>query len=236
MVSISALENICPGPGRSAFSVRILDIGETFSKGQTDMRPFLVHGATLDALFQSWTSSTFYNGQIRSEKPFAPTFVGEMEVTADFPAPEGQAMPGFCLSEPRGPNELSASTFLFNPSLSKLHLSVNDFRIPYPSLTLLCPQWTIRALQARSPSMCAGTTHSMSYDRTKRRGFCLTRRLYHRNICSSLFAWHSTRIPQLQSLRWCRTTPRFLRQSSIWCGQILDYQTVQLCPSQSFTP
>ncbi|KAG8169993.1 hypothetical protein KVR01_000738 [Diaporthe batatas] len=123
------VENICPGPGRSAFGVRILDIGETFSKGQTDMRPFLVHGATLDAFFQSWTSSTFYNGQIRSEKPYAPIFVGEMEVTADFPAPEGQLMPGFCLSEYRGPNELSASTFLFDPSLSKLHLSVNDFRI-----------------------------------------------------------------------------------------------------------
>lgn len=73
--------------GKGTFDVKIHDIGETYSKGQLE-RPFLVHAATLDAIFQGLLSSTWNGGEdggFEYGKPYVPTQIGELEVSASIP-------------------------------------------------------------------------------------------------------------------------------------------------------
>lgn len=127
-----AIDNIHPGLGKATFGIHVFDVGETFSKGQEgdQTRPFLISGATLDAIFQVWMSSTCdENGALGFDKPFAPTFLGELEVSADIPATNGYVMPGFCTSRGHGFNELSSDAYLFDEALGKVYLSAVDVRI-----------------------------------------------------------------------------------------------------------
>lgn len=74
-------------PGKGAFDVKIHDIGETSSKGHLE-RPFLIHAATLDAMFQGLLSSTWKGGEeggFEYSKPYVPTHIGELEVSANIP-------------------------------------------------------------------------------------------------------------------------------------------------------
>lgn len=73
--------------GKGAFDVKINDIGETYSKGHLE-RPFLIHAATLDAMFQGLLSSTWEGGDdggFKYGKPYVPTQIGELEVSASIP-------------------------------------------------------------------------------------------------------------------------------------------------------
>ncbi|KAI6371651.1 hypothetical protein MCOR25_003932 [Pyricularia grisea] len=79
--------------------------------------------------YQAWISSTLRDGHIRSERPYAPTFIAEMEVSADFPEPKGQILPGVCHSRRSGFKEWSVDTSLFDESLSSPCLSFTDFRL-----------------------------------------------------------------------------------------------------------
>jgi zearalenone synthase (highly reducing iterative type I polyketide synthase) len=125
--TFQGVENCHPGDGKTVFDVKLIDIGETFSKGQLD-RPFLIHGATLDAVFQGWLGSTYKDGTFEFDKPFVPTKIGEMEISVDVPSEAGYMMPGLCRSHRSGFNELSADTIMFDKELSRVILSVIDFR------------------------------------------------------------------------------------------------------------
>ncbi|KAM0389205.1 hypothetical protein ACHAQC_009086 [Fusarium culmorum] len=125
--TFQGVENCHPGDGKTVFDVKLIDIGETFSKGQLD-RPFLIHGATLDAVFQGWLGSTYKNGTFEFDKPFVPTKIGEMEISVNVPSEAGYMMPGLCRSHRSGFNELSADTIMFDKNLSRVILSVIDFR------------------------------------------------------------------------------------------------------------
>ena len=124
------VDNCHPGPGKTTFEVRLADIGETFSKGQLD-RPFLIHGATLDAVFQGYLGSICSNntGAFGSDRTFLPTAVGELEISVGIPADVGYMMPGLCRSRRHGFNERSADITMFDKELSKVFLSVIDFRL-----------------------------------------------------------------------------------------------------------
>lgn len=121
------LENCHPGYGKTAFDVRMVDIGETFSKGQSG-RPFLINAASLDAMFQSWLGATYINGAFEFDKPFVPTFIGELEIAADIVADANYLMPGICRAERYGFNDLSANMTMFDKDVSKVFLFVRDFR------------------------------------------------------------------------------------------------------------
>lgn len=125
--TFQGVESCHPGDGKTVFDVKLIDIGETFSKGQLD-RPFLIHGATLDAVFQGWLGSTYKNGTFEFDKPFVPTKIGEMEISVDVPSEAGYMMPGLCRSHRSGFSELSADTIMFDKDLSRVILSVIDFR------------------------------------------------------------------------------------------------------------
>lgn len=121
------VENCHPGNGKTIFDIKLVDIGETFSKGQLD-RPFLINAASLDAVFQSCLGSTYNNGAFEFDKPFVPTLIGELEVSVNIPANANYVMPGLCRSERYGFNELSADMVVFDKEISKVFLSVKDFR------------------------------------------------------------------------------------------------------------
>ena len=121
------VENCHPGDGKTIFDIRLVDIGETFSKAQFD-RPFLINAASLDAVFQSWLGATYNNGAFEFDKPFVPTSIGELEISVNIPADADYIMPGLCRAERHGFNELSADIVCFDTELSKVFLSVKDFR------------------------------------------------------------------------------------------------------------
>ena len=121
------VENCHPGYGKTRCDIRLGEIGETFSKGQFE-RPFLINAASLDAVFQSWLGATYNNGAFEFDKPFVPTSIGELEISVNIPADADYIMPGLCRAERYGFNELSADIVCFDSEVSKVFLSVKDFR------------------------------------------------------------------------------------------------------------
>ncbi|EHK96621.1 putative Mycocerosic acid synthase [Glarea lozoyensis 74030] len=86
------VENCRPGPGKTCYDVKLIDIGETFSKGKL-ARPFLISPATLDAVLQGWLGSTCYdsadkenNGNFGFGKPMVPTSIRGLEISVNISA------------------------------------------------------------------------------------------------------------------------------------------------------
>lgn len=125
------VEKCHPGTGKTCYEVKVVDIGETFTKGKLE-RPFLIHAAALDAAWQGCLGSTCdhtNSGDFGFGKPMVPTSIGELEISVDVSADEGYIMPGICRSHKHGFNEFSANINMFNTDLSKVFLSVADFRL-----------------------------------------------------------------------------------------------------------
>jgi acyl transferase domain-containing protein len=122
------VENVQLGDGQSTYNVKIVDIGETFCKGRAD-RPFLIHAGTLDSILQGCLGSTYKNGRFETDKPVLPTFIGAMEISLDIPGHIGEVMPGLCESRRHGFKELSSNINTFDTGLSRVVLSVVDYRV-----------------------------------------------------------------------------------------------------------
>lgn len=125
------VENLHVDTGRTYFDLRVTDIGKTFSHGQSQQpgkRPFLIHAATLDAIFQCWVGATFCDG-ILNLKPFAPTHLRAMEIAMDVPGDPDDLLAGFSTNKRYGFHEQTNDMFLFDKELSRMFISVTDFRI-----------------------------------------------------------------------------------------------------------
>ncbi|KAF4816576.1 Reducing polyketide synthase hmp8 [Colletotrichum siamense] len=134
------VEDLFVGPGKTHFRLRVTDIGKTFSQGQVGpdsaqnrdshhgTRPFLIHAATLDAIFQCWVGAT-YRGGVLGLKPFAPTRLGAMEIRMDVPGAPDDIMAGFSTNKRHGFHEQTNDMFLFDPKLDKMYIAIEDFRI-----------------------------------------------------------------------------------------------------------
>lgn len=131
--TFQGVETVHLGDGQTAFHVKLIDIGETYSKGQLE-RPFLIPGSSLDAIFQSIFGITFKNGAFEVEKPNFLACIGELEISLDIPGEVGYVMPGVCFSRKHGFNQQSADIFTFDKSLSQMHLAVRDFRMTEPEV------------------------------------------------------------------------------------------------------
>nr|QEO60268.1 polyketide synthase [Alternaria oxytropis] len=124
----NGMEKIYLGDGQTAFEVKLSEIGETFSKGQTE-RPFLIHGAALDSIFQSIFGSTFKNGVFEVIKPNFLTYIGDMEIVLDFPSDVGYTIPGACFSQQHGFSQRSTDMAVFDKSISRVCMFVSNFRM-----------------------------------------------------------------------------------------------------------
>ena len=129
------------GCGKTIFEVKHVDIGETFSQEQLD-RPFFIHAATLDAIFQGSLGSTGSsdNSDFGFNKPYLPTTIGELEISVDIPAEVGYMMPGLCRTQKHGFNEWSSGITMFDKEVSKVFLSVVDFRLSEVELDMDKPE------------------------------------------------------------------------------------------------
>lgn len=125
------VEKCYPGNGKTAFEVKLVDIGETFTKDKL-ARPFLIHAAALDAVFQGWlggTSNSNGSGSFGFDMSMLPKSIGELEISVDIPADVGYMMPGFSRSKRHGFNEWSADITMLDTELSRVFLSITDFRL-----------------------------------------------------------------------------------------------------------
>nr|B3FWU0.1 RecName: Full=Reducing polyketide synthase rdc5; Short=R-PKS rdc5; AltName: Full=Hypothemycin biosynthesis cluster protein rdc5 [Pochonia chlamydosporia]ACD39774.1 reducing polyketide synthase [Pochonia chlamydosporia] len=125
------VDNCRPGNGQTAFEVIVSDLGETFNKDKLT-RPFLIHGGTLDSIFQAWVGSTKDSngpGSFGFEKPLLPKSIGELEISLDFPGEVGYSLNGLSTSKKHGFSEWSTDITMFDRNVSKLLLSVKDFHL-----------------------------------------------------------------------------------------------------------
>lgn len=121
------IQKLYVGDGQGAFEVDVMDIGETFSSGHLD-RPFLINGAVLDSIFQATWGSTWRNAAFHLDKPYVPTYIGELEISLDTPSQTGYTMPGSWFSRKHGFNQFSADITAYDKGLSRVFLSVTDLR------------------------------------------------------------------------------------------------------------
>jgi acyl transferase domain-containing protein len=121
------VEKVHLGDGQTAYHVRITDIGETYSRGLE--RPFLIHGAALDAIIHGSLGSKYRDKMLQQDKPLLPTYIGEMEISLDMPDEVDYVLPTFCVSRKLGFNALSSDIVSFDESVSRTFLSMTDFRL-----------------------------------------------------------------------------------------------------------
>lgn len=122
------VENVHLGDGQATYDVKLVDIGETASKGQLS-RPFLIHAGALDSILQGCLGSTFRNGRFEMDKPVLPTFIGQIDISLDIPGDVGYVLPAVCESKRHGFKELSSNIYTFDTAVSKVNLSVLDYRV-----------------------------------------------------------------------------------------------------------
>lgn len=121
------VEKVHLGDGQTAYHVKLADIGETYSRGLE--RPFLIHGAALDAIIHGSLGGTYRNKTFQQDKPLLPTYIGEMEISLDIPDDVGYVLPTSCVSKKLGFNALSSNIVSFDDTVSKTFLSMTDFRL-----------------------------------------------------------------------------------------------------------
>ncbi|KAJ0122144.1 reducing polyketide synthase [Diaporthe amygdali] len=121
------VEKVHLGDGQTAYDVKLADIGETYSRGLE--RPFLIHGAALDAIIHGALGGTYKNKTFQQDKPLLPTYIGEMEISLDIPDDVGYVLHTSCVSKKLGFNALSSNIVSFDDTVSKTFLSMTDFRL-----------------------------------------------------------------------------------------------------------
>ncbi|KAM7203575.1 hypothetical protein V8F33_002195 [Rhypophila sp. PSN 637] len=124
------IEAVKPAKGKATYELRVLDVGETFTRGKLD-RPFLISPATLDAAWQSNLAAAAETelGKFGYDKKLLlPTFIAELEISADVPG-EGALLSGATRSHAHGFNEVSIDINLFDESLSRVIMSMKDLRL-----------------------------------------------------------------------------------------------------------
>lgn len=121
------VEKVHLGDGQTAYHVKLADIGETYSRGLE--RPFLIHGAALDAIIHGSLGGTYKNKTSQQDKPLLPTYIGEMEISLDIPDDVGYVLPTSCVSRKLGFNALSSDIVSFDGAVSRTFLSMTDFRL-----------------------------------------------------------------------------------------------------------
>ncbi|KAF3001768.1 t1pks [Curvularia kusanoi] len=129
--AFQGVQNIHPGTDQSCYEVEIVDIGDTFTRGKLE-HPFLINPVTLDAAWQGMLSSRCDDPagtDFGFNKLLLPTYIGEMSISFDMPRDIGYLMPASCRSRLHGLNGVSSSIDMFDAELSRVVLSVADFRM-----------------------------------------------------------------------------------------------------------
>ncbi|KAM7213201.1 hypothetical protein V8F06_011416 [Rhypophila decipiens] len=124
------IEGVKPAKGKATYELRVLDVGETFTRGKLD-RPFLISPATLDAAWQSNLAAAAETdlGKFGYDKKLLlPTFIAELDISAAVPG-EGALLSGATRSHAHGFNEVSIDVDLFDERLSRVIMSMKDLRL-----------------------------------------------------------------------------------------------------------
>lgn len=63
------------------------------------------------------------------DKPVLPTFIGQLDISLNIPGDVGYVLPAVCESKRHGFKELSSNIYTFDSAVSKVNLSVLDYRV-----------------------------------------------------------------------------------------------------------
>lgn len=122
------LDNMHPGKERCTYDVFLQDCGPTYSEKLVE-RPFLIHPAMLDAVFQSFVGGTYTEDkQLNIHKATVPTAVGEFEISARFPGDVGTCLKAYCTTKRHSFRDTAADVYWLDENLSELYLQVRDYR------------------------------------------------------------------------------------------------------------
>jgi len=139
------VEDCHPGVGKTIYKVKVVDIGDTFSKGQLDP-VFMINAATLDGVFQGLLGSLCssrgkllpcifgapmlmtLDSTFGLDRPLLPMSIKELEVSANIPTDPGSILACSCTSQKHGFNEVGSDITVLDKELTKVLLSVVDFR------------------------------------------------------------------------------------------------------------
>lgn len=122
------LDNMHPGKEKCTYDVFLKDCGPTYSEKLVE-RPFLIHPAMLDAVFQSFVGGTYTEDkQLNIHKATVPTAVGEFEISANFPGDVGTCLKAYCTTKRHSFRDTAADVFWLDEDLSEVYLQVRDYR------------------------------------------------------------------------------------------------------------
>lgn len=114
------------GKDRYTYEVFAKDYGHSHNKGLVD-RPFLIHPAMLDAVFQiPDRRNDAGDQQLGIDKAVVPVFVGEFDIASDIPAHVGASFKAYCTTKRQGLHNSEAHVCWLDEQLSKVFISVNN--------------------------------------------------------------------------------------------------------------
>ncbi|KAI6355122.1 hypothetical protein MCOR25_008327 [Pyricularia grisea] len=121
------MQKIWYRPGEAVYQIRIADPGETYSSAQPG-RTHFIHPTTMDSIVQT-TFAAMYAGPGKPvTELFIPTFVKELEFSADLPFDVGTTLQGFTTAKAHGIGEIDATMDIFDDQSSRRYVKIRGYR------------------------------------------------------------------------------------------------------------
>ncbi|KAI9711405.1 MAG: Type I Iterative PKS [Chrysothrix sp. TS-e1954] len=121
-----SVDNMRLGKDKYTYDVFVKDYGQSHSN-QLVERPFLIHPAMLDAVFQiPDRRNDAGDHQLGIDKAIVPVSVGELEITSNIPADVGTGFKAYCTTKRQGLHNSDADVCWLDENLSEVYLSVQN--------------------------------------------------------------------------------------------------------------
>lgn len=120
------VDNMRLGKEKYTYNVFVKECGPSYSNELVE-RPFLIHPAMLDAVFQiPDRRNDAGDQQLGIDKAIVPVSVGEFEIASDIPAKVGTGFRAYCTTKRKGFHNSEADVCWLDEKLSTVYLSVRD--------------------------------------------------------------------------------------------------------------
>ena len=120
-----SVDNMRLGKDKYTYEVYAKEYGPSYSNNLVE-RPFLIHPAMLDAVFQiPDRRNDATDQQLGIDKAVVPVFVGEFEISCDIPADVGTGFKAYCTTKRQEFHESEANVCWLDDKLSTVYLSIH---------------------------------------------------------------------------------------------------------------
>ena len=120
------VDNMRLGKEKYTYDVFVKECGPSYSNELVE-RPYLIHPAMLDAVFQiPDRRNDAGDQQLGIDKAIVPVSLGEFEIASDIPAKVGTGFRAYCNTKRQGFHDSEADVCWLDEKLSKVYLSIRD--------------------------------------------------------------------------------------------------------------